>query len=185
MNTAVAIGAGGHSRAPCRSRRRVDGVPPRGSLYRATKRVSGIVNAALDVAREPGRMVVLGIPPTKPETGFRLHRKNRGTDRKKGFRFLPCADSRRTRQKTIPAFPSDSFRQRRILRKLQSGFSVNPAHRQKNRKPFVPIGSLFFRCSRTPSLAWLEGCQARPSPRFASHVEGGVHDLPKLFGCSI
>ena len=29
-----------------------------------------IVNAALDAAREPGRMVVLGIPPTRPETGF-------------------------------------------------------------------------------------------------------------------
>jgi mannose-1-phosphate guanylyltransferase len=29
-----------------------------------------IVEAALDVAREPGRMVVLGIPPTRPETGF-------------------------------------------------------------------------------------------------------------------
>jgi mannose-1-phosphate guanylyltransferase len=29
-----------------------------------------IVGAALDVAREPGRMVVLGIPPTRPETGF-------------------------------------------------------------------------------------------------------------------
>jgi mannose-1-phosphate guanylyltransferase len=29
-----------------------------------------IVSAALDVAQEPGRMVVLGIPPTRPETGF-------------------------------------------------------------------------------------------------------------------
>jgi mannose-1-phosphate guanylyltransferase len=29
-----------------------------------------ILGAALDVAREPGRMVVLGIPPTHPETGF-------------------------------------------------------------------------------------------------------------------
>ena len=29
-----------------------------------------IVTAALNVAREPGRMVVLGIPPTHPETGF-------------------------------------------------------------------------------------------------------------------
>ncbi len=29
-----------------------------------------ILNAALDVASEPGRMVVLGIPPTRPETGF-------------------------------------------------------------------------------------------------------------------
>src|SRR5215475_8597656 len=29
-----------------------------------------IVTAALGIAREPGRMVVLGIPPTRPETGF-------------------------------------------------------------------------------------------------------------------
>jgi mannose-1-phosphate guanylyltransferase len=29
-----------------------------------------IVSAALDVAREPSRMVVLGIPPMRPETGF-------------------------------------------------------------------------------------------------------------------
>ena len=29
-----------------------------------------IVSAALDVARVPGRMVVLGIPPTRPEIGF-------------------------------------------------------------------------------------------------------------------
>ncbi|HKW57252.1 MAG TPA: sugar phosphate nucleotidyltransferase [Candidatus Acidoferrum sp.] len=29
-----------------------------------------LVNAALALAREPGRMVVLGIPPTRPETGF-------------------------------------------------------------------------------------------------------------------
>jgi len=29
-----------------------------------------IVRTALDVARKPGRMVVLGIPPTHPETGF-------------------------------------------------------------------------------------------------------------------
>jgi mannose-1-phosphate guanylyltransferase len=29
-----------------------------------------IVRGALEVAREPGRMVVLGIPPTRPDTGF-------------------------------------------------------------------------------------------------------------------
>src|SRR6266567_2033870 len=29
-----------------------------------------IVTAALNMAREPGRIVVLGIPPTRPETGF-------------------------------------------------------------------------------------------------------------------
>src|SRR5258708_31273955 len=31
-----------------------------------------IVRAALDVARRKGRMVVLGIPPTPPKTGFAL-----------------------------------------------------------------------------------------------------------------
>jgi mannose-1-phosphate guanylyltransferase len=34
------------------------------------ERYREIVRAALNVAREPGRMVVLGIPPTRPETGF-------------------------------------------------------------------------------------------------------------------
>jgi mannose-1-phosphate guanylyltransferase len=34
------------------------------------KKYGEIVSAALDVARVPGRMVVLGIPPTRPETGF-------------------------------------------------------------------------------------------------------------------
>jgi mannose-1-phosphate guanylyltransferase len=29
-----------------------------------------IVSAAIDLAREPGRMIVLGIPPTRPDTGF-------------------------------------------------------------------------------------------------------------------
>jgi mannose-1-phosphate guanylyltransferase len=32
--------------------------------------ISKIVSAALKAAREPGRMVVLGIAPTRPETGF-------------------------------------------------------------------------------------------------------------------
>lgn len=35
-----------------------------------THKYQKIVAAALHVAREPGRMVVLGIPPTRPETAF-------------------------------------------------------------------------------------------------------------------
>jgi len=35
-----------------------------------TRKYQEIVEAALHVAREPGHMVVLGIPPTRPETGF-------------------------------------------------------------------------------------------------------------------
>jgi mannose-1-phosphate guanylyltransferase len=35
-----------------------------------TRKYQEIAAAALNAAREPGRMVVLGIPPTRPETGF-------------------------------------------------------------------------------------------------------------------
>lgn len=35
-----------------------------------TEKYHRVVRAALEVARDPGRMVVLGIPPTRPETGF-------------------------------------------------------------------------------------------------------------------
>jgi mannose-1-phosphate guanylyltransferase len=35
-----------------------------------TRRYQRIVQTALGVAGEPGRMVVLGIPPTRPDTGF-------------------------------------------------------------------------------------------------------------------
>jgi mannose-1-phosphate guanylyltransferase len=40
-------------------------------LYIAqTDKYREIARLALDIAREPGRMVVLGIPPTRPDTGF-------------------------------------------------------------------------------------------------------------------
>src|SRR5260370_3838592 len=48
-----------------------------------------IVTAALNVAREPGRMVVLGIPPTRPETGFGYVERTGYTITAKGFPFFP------------------------------------------------------------------------------------------------
>jgi mannose-1-phosphate guanylyltransferase len=70
MNTAVAIGlAAIHVRHAARG----DGliaVLPADHYIEQPQKFREIVNAALDVAREPGRMVVLGIPPTRPETGF-------------------------------------------------------------------------------------------------------------------
>jgi len=70
MNTAVAIGL-----AAIHVRHAVGGdallaVLPADHYIGQTHEYLKIVSAALQVAREPGRMVVLGIPPTRPETGF-------------------------------------------------------------------------------------------------------------------
>src|SRR5258708_5883079 len=45
-------------------------VLPADHYIQQTREYQKIVSTALGVAREPGRMVVLGIPPTRPETGF-------------------------------------------------------------------------------------------------------------------
>jgi mannose-1-phosphate guanylyltransferase len=44
-----------------------------------------IMRAALDVARKDGRMVVLGIPPTRPETGFGYIQRMREALDSRGF----------------------------------------------------------------------------------------------------
>ncbi len=69
-NTAAAIGL-----AAIHVRREAGGdallaVLPADHYIANVERYRHIVAAALDAAREPGRMVVLGIPPTRPETGF-------------------------------------------------------------------------------------------------------------------
>jgi len=69
-NTAVAIGL-----AAIHVRREAGGdallaVLPADHYIANAKKYVEILRAALDAAREPGRMVVLGIPPTRPETGF-------------------------------------------------------------------------------------------------------------------
>ena len=48
-----------------------------------------IAALALDVAREPGRMVVLGIPPTRPETGFGYIEKMEATIGASGVPVYP------------------------------------------------------------------------------------------------
>src|SRR5260370_19835822 len=70
MNTAVAIGlAAIHVRHAARGDALM-AVLPAAHYIEQPQKFREIVNAALDVAREPGRMVVLGSPPTRPETGF-------------------------------------------------------------------------------------------------------------------
>lgn len=48
-----------------------------------------IVGAALDAAHEPGRMVVLGIPPTRAETGFGYVERGDDVVEAKGFPVFP------------------------------------------------------------------------------------------------
>jgi mannose-1-phosphate guanylyltransferase len=57
-----------------------------------------IVSTALNVAREPGRMVVLGIPPTRPETGFGYIERIEATI---GANGIPVFPVRRFAEKNI------------------------------------------------------------------------------------
>ena len=70
LNTAVAIGlAAIHARHTERGDALL-AVLPADHYIAHPEEYRRIVTAALAVAWEPGRMVVLGIPPTRPETGF-------------------------------------------------------------------------------------------------------------------
>jgi mannose-1-phosphate guanylyltransferase len=70
MNTAVAIGlAAIHVRHAARGDTLM-AVLPADHYIEQPQKFREIMSAALEVALEPGRMVVLGIPPTRPETGF-------------------------------------------------------------------------------------------------------------------
>src|SRR5215468_9846539 len=70
LNTAVAIGlAAIHARHTGHGDALL-AVLPADHYIAQPEKYRKIVSASLDVAREPGRMVVLGIPPTRPETGF-------------------------------------------------------------------------------------------------------------------
>src|SRR5690348_1448686 len=70
VNTAAAIGlAAVHIRHAAKGDALM-AVLPSDHFISDTEKYHRVVRAALEVARDPGRMVVLGIPPTRPETGF-------------------------------------------------------------------------------------------------------------------
>src|SRR5713226_9648133 len=70
VNTAAAIGlAAIHIRHACKGDALMAVLPSDHFIAQADK-YRKIVSAALEVARGPGGMVVLGIPPTRPDTGF-------------------------------------------------------------------------------------------------------------------
>ena len=70
LNTAVAIGLAAIHVRHAEGGDALLAVLPADHFIEQSQKYREIVAAALEVAREPGRMVVLGIPPTRPETGF-------------------------------------------------------------------------------------------------------------------
>lgn len=70
QNTAVAIGLAAIHIRHAEPDDALMAVLPADHYIELAEKYREIVSAALDVAREPGRMVVLGILPTGPETGF-------------------------------------------------------------------------------------------------------------------
>ena len=70
VNTAAAIGlAAVHIRHAAKGDALM-AVLPSDHFIADAEKYRRIVRAALETAREPGRLVVLGIPPTRPDTGF-------------------------------------------------------------------------------------------------------------------
>jgi len=70
LNTAVAIGLAAIHVRHATGGDALLAVLPADHYIEQTEKYREIMAAALHVAREPGRMAVLGIPPTRPETGF-------------------------------------------------------------------------------------------------------------------
>jgi mannose-1-phosphate guanylyltransferase len=100
-NTAAAIAlAAVHVRHASRGGDALLAVLPADHYIANPERYRIIVRAALDMARDKGRMVVLGIPPTRPETGFGYIERMGDTLDSRGF---PVYAVRRFTEK--PALP--------------------------------------------------------------------------------
>jgi mannose-1-phosphate guanylyltransferase len=96
-NTAAAIAlAAIHVRYAEKNRDALLAVLPADHYIKDVSRYRKIVAAALNTAREPGRMVVLGIPPTRPDTGFGYIERSRDGFRSNG---LPVFAVRRFTEK--------------------------------------------------------------------------------------
>jgi mannose-1-phosphate guanylyltransferase len=63
-------------------------VLPSDSYVADTARYRQLVRAALDLAREPGNLVVFGVPPTRPETGYGYIEAGKASARVRGTRAM-------------------------------------------------------------------------------------------------
>jgi mannose-1-phosphate guanylyltransferase len=75
-------------------------VLPSDSYVADAARYRQLVRAALDLARAPGNLVVFGVPPTRPETGYGYIEAGRASARVRGIRAM--AVRRFTEKPTLP-----------------------------------------------------------------------------------
>lgn len=88
-NTAAAIGlAAFHIRHAARGDALM-AVLPSDQYIAETEIYHRVVRTAFEVARDPGRMVVLGVPPTRPETGFGYVEREGEAQHELGFPVYP------------------------------------------------------------------------------------------------
>jgi mannose-1-phosphate guanylyltransferase len=89
LNTAVAIGLAAIHVRHAAGGDALMAVLPADHYIDRDKQYRKVVSAALDAARVPGRMVVLGIPPTRPDTGFGYIERMSEPIGTKGFPVFP------------------------------------------------------------------------------------------------
>lgn len=75
-------------------------VLPSDSYVGDAARYRQLVRAALDLARAPGNLVVFGVPPTRPETGYGYIEAGKASARVRGIR--PMAVRRFTEKPALP-----------------------------------------------------------------------------------
>jgi len=112
LNTALAIGLAAIHVRHAASGDALMAVLPADHYIEQPQKFREIVSAALDVASEPGRMVVLGIPPTRPETGFGYIERSGEPIESKGF----------------PVFAARRFTEKPALKLAQEYFASGNYH---------------------------------------------------------
>lgn len=89
-NTAAAIAlAAVHVRHACKGDDALMAVLPADHYIAEEDKYRQIVRAASEIAQQPGRMVVLGISPTRPETGFGYIERGAAREAVRDFPFFP------------------------------------------------------------------------------------------------
>jgi mannose-1-phosphate guanylyltransferase len=128
VNTAAAIGlAAVHVRHAAKGDALM-AVLPSDHFIADAEKYRRIVRAALDTAREPGRLVVLGIPPTRPDTGFGYVERMTGPGSEQGPGQNPGQDNDALYSLGFPVYPVRRFTEKPKLELAQQYLASGNYH---------------------------------------------------------